>query len=753
MANRRHNIGLLVATITDDFSKRIAIGAMEAAKQLDVNMVIFPGKYVGVQHINEQYEAEYEYQYNALFDIAAQAKLDYLIVAVGTIAYAHNNDYQKKFLERLGDTPILSLASDLEGCNCLRFDDCSGITEAVNYLATHGRKHIGMIAGDLNNDGFRQRYTAYRQALEANGLTFKDSYMVPCGHAYRCYPEVEQLLDSNPELDAIMCATDLIALDVYEVLKTRNIRVGIDMAVVGFDDLPAASRVAPPLASVRADAMELGKRAVEKAVNELNGVQDDCHTLESYFIPRRSCYKYVDDSSIVEKIFRGGYSAMMDYIVNEYFVQRRREAAVDSDSYELILKLFNHLYRNYVGKPVEENAVGETILLLQQAMPLREDPGMDSILHGAYLWFLRNCHAVNVPYILMLHRYFRADERKDRTEELIRQYAEHSHTENIFIRDALMFGGNLKESYARIMKKLDSVGALTAFIYTFPKPITHHYGDSFPKNLTWSFKSYSYGHDVFSLPKDEQRMSTPEVFDNDHLCTNRQHIFVVADLFSAETQYGIALLEPRDETFLDALELVTYQLSSAVRTLDILKKQGKLLEELHASNLALERMSKIDELTGVYNRKGFYPAAEELIGHPRHRGKAFVVCYADLDDLKGVNDTYGHAEGDFSIRLVANCLAHVLGDGAVIGRMGGDEFAAIVPASPNESIETLSGRKERFIQCFNESGEKPYRFDLSLGLYECPCENGNALRSALDRADSLLYAEKKDKKSRKANPA
>lgn len=749
MVNGRYNIGLLVADVADDFSRRITVGAMEAARQLDVNLIIFPGKYVGVQHVNEDYEAEYEYQYNVLFDLAAEAKLDYLIVAVGTIAYAHNNEYHEAFLENLGDTPILCVASQIEGYDYLQFDDATGITAAVDYLASHGRKHIGMIAADQNNSVFVHRYETYRKALEANGLPFKESYMSPSRMAYRCYDEVEWLLDQNPELDAFVCATDIIAYDVYEVLRRRNLRAGVDVAVVGFDDLPVDAKLDPPLASVRADAVLLGQRAVEKALNALKGVKDEVHYLESTFIPRRSCFRYVDDFSMDEMSLTGDFAAM-EGDVKDYLVHRRENATTDEEEFNQIIGLLEHLYQNYGLQSVDESVVEETVALLDRAAPLKEDPGIDKILYGTYMWLLRKCPAGNIPYVEMLHRHFREEKEEETVESVTKRYLERSHLNNVFIRDALMFGGNLKGSYARIMNRLDSIGVMTAFLYTFDKPITHSYGDAFPRELTWRFKAYCYGRSVFSLPREKQEMTTEKVFNNDHLNTNRQHIFIVADLFSAETQYGIALLEPRDETFLDELELVTYQLSSAVRTLEILKRQDKLLEELHTSNQALEKMSKIDELTGVYNRKGFYPAARELIHDPRYQGKSFIVCYADMDDLKSVNDTYGHAEGDFSIRLVAGCLASALGENAVIGRMGGDEFAAIVPAGPEMSTDSLYGRKEQFIRRFNESNEKPYRFGLSMGLHACVCRDSDDLSAAMNRADDLLYIEKSQKKQPKA---
>ena len=754
MENRRYNIGLLVATITDEFSNRVAIGAMEAAKKLDANLTIFPGKYMGVQHINEQYGAKYEYQYNVLFDLAREAKLDYLIIAVGTIGFALEHSKQREFLDRFEDVPILSVAFESEDYPFLQFDDCPGLAAAVDYLAAHGRKHIGMMVGDLTNEGFVRRYETYRQRLEANGLEFKDSYIMPSNLAVHCFPEIEELLDRNPDLDAIMCTTDIIAADVCKVLKQRNIRIGTDISVVGFDDLPIDSKLDPPLASVRADAVQLGRRAVEKAVNDLNGVEDTSRYIESEFIPRQSCFKYVDDLNVSERIFCGDCTAVAGRI-RDYFAAIGKTTEEDQHSCELLISILEHLHQHYILQPVDESVIKHTVSMLSQAMELKDDSKIDQILDGAYTWLLRSCPVGNIPYVKMLHQYFRANQNDETAESVTRKFMDRSHENNIFIRDALMFSSNRKDSYALILERLEMLGAASAFLYTYDQPVTYRYGDRFPDYVTWRFQSYSVGEKVFSVPAEAQVMSTPEAFHNQYLHQDRQHILVATTLYSAETQYGMVLLEPKDKDLFDELELVTFQLSSAVRTLDMLKKQAellqqqeKLLDELHASNLALEKLSKIDELTKVYNRKGFYPAADQLIKDSRHQGKPLIVCYADMDNLKMVNDTYGHAEGDNSIRLVAKCLAYALGTDAIIGRMGGDEFAAILPVTSGVTVESLMQRKAQFIQRFNESKEKPYPFGVSMGMIECVCNDSYDLRAALDKADDLLYIEKGKKKIR-----
>ncbi len=245
MTERRYNICVLAATLTDVFSNELVKGAIDAAKRLDADLTVIPGKYLGVQDINDKYDAFYEYQYNTLFSYAAKGGFDYVIAPVGSIAYAYNNELKKQFLDTFSGTPVLCVASEIDGYDCLVFDNPSGIASAVKYLAEHGRKHIGILAGARENYECAERYETYRRGLEENGLEFKESYLMYCDISYDCKCEAELLLDKNPELDAVICVNDFIASVLYEVIEERGKQVGRDIAVVGFDDLPFASELDP----------------------------------------------------------------------------------------------------------------------------------------------------------------------------------------------------------------------------------------------------------------------------------------------------------------------------------------------------------------------------------------------------------------------------------------------------------------------------------------------------------------------------
>lgn len=639
MSNGRPNIALLAANLIDDFSASVAKGAMAAAERLGADLVIFPGKYIGLNDFGAVYDISYEYQYNVLFQLASEGGFDYIIAPVGTIAYALDKEEQKRFVEGLGPSPVICVAADIEGYDSLTFDNRSGIYSIVDELAAQGRKHIAILAGDMHNIDCAERYEAFRERLDMHGIPFEEKYFFECEMNPYAYSTANELLDSCPEVDAVVCVNDTIALQMCRVLKERGIRIGEEVAVTGFDDIPEAAEYDPPIATVHADAETLGARALELAVNRLRGTEDSPERMETVFVMRDSCRR--------ERTAPAGYERIKE--------NQRRE--------------------------------------LEAAFKARI---------GA---------------------------------------------DNVFVRDVMMFGSDLKYSYAAILKQLPLVGAMTGFVYTYPEPVRHLSDEPFPKGLDWIFRSYNYGAEVHLVPENEQRITSREVYDNKNLCADRQHCFIAADLYSAEMQYGIALLEPADAGFFSELELITFILGSAVRTINILRGQEQLLNELNMKNLALEKESKIDELTGLMNRRGFFLAAEKLFG--ASQDNRYVVCYADLDDLKTVNDTHGHLEGDFSLKLTAECLRKVFGERAVIGRTGGDEFNVIVPCCDNGDVQRYAASAEKFIEEFNASGQKPYEFGISTGIIECVCENSYDLRSALDKADDLLYAVKQERKRRK----
>lgn len=750
MMKRRYNIGLLVACITDPFSNRLTSGAMKAAEDLDINLFIFPGKYLDIDYDKKDHDAPYEYQYTSLFAYAAKAKLDYLIVATGTICYACTNERKKEFLSMFDGTPCMSVAAEVEGYDFLQFDNKSGIIAAIDYLAQQqNRKNIGMMIGDLNNFECVERYNAYLNGLENNGLDYKKSYVQTSDISPNCREQAEILIDNNPELDAILCVNDMIATVVYDVLQERGKRVGRDIAVVGFDDLPFSARLDPPLSSVRADAQLLGIRAVEKAVNYLNGVEDNDHLLSTTFIPRQSSYCGLGIMNTGDSVFTGTKDEILKK-AKEFLFDSNGNAEFENAAANFISRFFDFLDQRFKKAIATSDDFRQAVDIIDDMFSkvyviIDNISKFNSLVDSCMHWIKRECPEENLQYLRRIHEYYYkrmsiyvvADYRR-----LQNQHNDRIHMDNLVIRDALMLDVTVSEGYTLALKRLHCLNIDTSYLFVFDKPMLHRPTDDFPNIGTLNFKAYCYGRDIHKVPEDKQKVTSPEIYVHDRLASDRRHTMVATLLFYTEWQYGMVLVEPHGEENLDELELITYQLSTSVKTIHLLKTQEDMLAALHSKNLALENESQIDQLTGIFNRRGFYTNAEELMSKPENAGKTLIICYGDMDNLKMVNDKYGHAEGDFSLKSLAECMKHSFGEDAVIARMGGDEYAVLKIKTGENEIEDIKAKKESFITTLNENSGKPYRINMSLGIGEFVCANSYDLQTALDKADGLLYSVK-----------
>src|SRR5208337_878674 len=118
----------------------------------------------------------------------------------------------------------------------------------------------------------------------------------------------------------------------------------------------------------------------------------------------------------------------------------------------------------------------------------------------------------------------------------------------------------------------------------------------------------------------------------------------------------------------------------------------------------LHALSITDELTGLWNRRGFYTFAEQQLKLARRQKNKIYMLYADQDNLKEINDTWGHQEGDAALVDIAVIFKECFRDSDVIARIGGDEFAVIPIGAKGENIEAILTRFIRKIDAFNERG-------------------------------------------------
>ncbi|MBA1148521.1 diguanylate cyclase [Ectothiorhodospiraceae bacterium WFHF3C12] len=155
----------------------------------------------------------------------------------------------------------------------------------------------------------------------------------------------------------------------------------------------------------------------------------------------------------------------------------------------------------------------------------------------------------------------------------------------------------------------------------------------------------------------------------------------------------------------------------------------------------VRRASLLDPLTGVLNRRGFMERARQKLQSLRGMDRPAMVLFSDVDGLKRVNDTHGHAFGDQLLRDYAAILEEVFRDGDLIGRIGGDEFAVF---AEGDSPAAMQARLASRLQHLNDTAARPYNVSASLGCRTLvpPIDSAASITELLAEADQAMYASK-----------
>lgn len=168
----------------------------------------------------------------------------------------------------------------------------------------------------------------------------------------------------------------------------------------------------------------------------------------------------------------------------------------------------------------------------------------------------------------------------------------------------------------------------------------------------------------------------------------------------------------------------------------------------------LRRQSTTDDLTGLFNRRGFFLLAEQMRRLAIREKAELLLLYIDVDDFKAVNDTYGHLEGDRVLADVGNLLQRSFRDsdilarmveGGLLARMGGDEFVILAVDSGEKGEEILTNRLRERVEQYNNESNRPYRISLSVGAVRVPPDRALTIDDVIASADKLMYRNKRRK--------
>ena len=159
----------------------------------------------------------------------------------------------------------------------------------------------------------------------------------------------------------------------------------------------------------------------------------------------------------------------------------------------------------------------------------------------------------------------------------------------------------------------------------------------------------------------------------------------------------------------------------------------------------LRSLALADDLTGLYNRRAFLTLASQQLKLSRRNAQGLLLFFVDVDNLKQINDTYGHHEGDLAILRVADTLEDCFRDSDIIARIGGDEFVVLALETTGESQEPILRRLETGLEASN-ARESRYQVSLSVGVAKFDPKHPVSLGDLVSIADRMMYVEKRKRR-------
>ena len=739
---KRLHFGVLMTSTDDPSQSMILDGINEFAKKNDVHITIYLGTY---QQVDNDYTSHYE---TCLTAIKNNDALDGLLFLSGYIVNDIGLDVLADRLTSLHKkTPMISISFAIPGIPTVQTDNIAGIYSSVDHLIkVHQKEEIAFVMGPYGHPEAMERLEGYKKALENNGIEFDERYVLPGNFTMEGGSlAVAELIDNRKlPFDAIAVSDDYAAIGVMHELRRRDILVPSAVSVTGFDDDRVSSSFIPSISTVKQDYQSIGKKSAEKLLRQINGLPVNGITnIPPVFIARQSC-GCLQNKQLIE--------------------ERKYDGTLDSaDSlFSFVYPRFLHIFED-TTPPEEVQGWVTTLVGKAIAKPFDTDA------------FLRLFDEIIISYNHYSDDYFpwhKAMSLLTMAIELYSEEVEHTHTvlstltlASTLIHDVCLRNQKNAElainDFRILLRRVASI-----FISRFDI-------DSLAKELHWSLPVLSLNMALVGLYHDQVIINDPEGhriidtligFDDDRVLNVRninkssilysdfsgidgfdfereRRTMLFFPLFFENEEIGVLLLPYDQHNRMETYEPLRVNISAAV-------KGAQLLSRIQA-------LSVTDELTGLFNRRGFFQfALSRLEFLSRNSDVVASVLLMDLDGLKYINDTFGHAEGDIAISAFADILKTTLRKEDIIGRLGGDEFIVLSSVKPDKSSvignsdDLLIKRIQECIDLYNNKNHRPYKLSTSIGSVILAEPTEECLDAAIQSADNILYEEKARKKQK-----
>jgi len=286
-------VGIMTGSFHTDYSRMVVDAIGERFWDENIAFCLFQS-FDASRYLSENtyMDESFDQHYYSMFEYSRFMAIDMLIISFGTVSAIPNPMGIHEFLARVPQVPVILLENETELENVIHItvDNYRGMKHCIEHLIlVHNAKKILFVSGPTKVPDAALRLSAYRDTMEEYHLPVTEDNIAYGDFSDMVDPLVVELLDRNPDAQAIVCANDEMAESTYRVLRQRGLTPGRDILVTGFDDNDGAPFMNPPLTTVRQDLTEVAKIMAEKIRQIRRGEKITSEAIDATLVVRHSC--------------------------------------------------------------------------------------------------------------------------------------------------------------------------------------------------------------------------------------------------------------------------------------------------------------------------------------------------------------------------------------------------------------------------------------------------------------------------------
>lgn len=662
----------------------------------------------------------------SLLDLILPSEFDGILSVSTTLTYYGGGPFLAERLTALRPMPFVSIGTPVIGEPSLVIDNDSGMRAVMRHLLEyHGYRSFAFVSGPQGNIESRERLQVFREALAEAGIAqgseweYEGTFLLSSG-----YSAVQEILDVRGLMpDVFVCANDLMALGAYNALSARGLRIPFDVAVTGYDDIQFEQTISHGITTVHQAFSRLSYLAMKRLHMLATGspvagdvmidpdvrIRASCGCLD-FRARHRFSGKPAEQTAELSRL-----SALATGVLSGSSRAELERAWID-------------LIHDGFASHRATHEFEELLHTVRDALPVPDDPiARDALIQDLYAILCEECsqHA----FIASRNDQFltrRLQGLVDRLHDEISRDITLSGHDDVLREIAALLG--LRRLYIVRFSDFGKTGSDPKLVFAGGSELRDSAGDAWKPGPDSWFPPNAGNLVINLIHYDEDRFGY-------FLLDSDIPAFSVYEYL--RFRFGFISMNLKN---LDRIKRLNAELTSeiAIRV----GTEQKLKDVL----ALVERLSIQDDLTGLYNRRGFFMFAEQNIKYFFRQKSSFFVLYADLDGLKQINDQWGHTEGDFALRQAAAALQETIRDSDIVARLGGDEFTILISKANPPDFDVIRTRIRDAFERKNREIRKPWVLSLSIGHYHATSDCSLTLEEMLQRADEDLYREKARKK-------